>query len=77
MACWGFKDLNRRTAADKVLHHNAFDVAKNPKHDRYQCGLVSMIYKFFDKKSFSWNSYKWDLSNKELADELHKPIMRK
>ena len=51
MACWGFKDLNRRTAADKVLHHNAFDVAKNPKHDRYQCGLVSMIYKFFDKKA--------------------------
>ena len=28
-----------------------FDVAKNPKHDRYQCGLVSMIYKFFDKKA--------------------------
>ena len=51
MACWGFKDLNRRTAADKVLHHNVFDVAENPKHDRYQCGLVSMIYKFFDKKA--------------------------
>ena len=46
-----FKNLNRRTAADKVLRHKAFDIAKNPKHDGYQRGLASMVYKFFDKKT--------------------------
>ena len=46
-----FKGLNRRTAADKVLCDKAFNTAKNPKYNGYQCGLVSMVYKFFDKKS--------------------------
>ena len=30
-----FKDLNRRTAADKVLCDKAFNIAKNPKNDGY------------------------------------------
>ena len=46
-----FKDLNRRTAADKVLHNKAFNIAKNPKCVRYQCGVASMVYKFLDKRS--------------------------
>ena len=29
----------------------AFNIAKNPKYDRYQRGLASMVYKFFDKKT--------------------------
>ena len=28
-----FKDLNRRTASDKVLRGKAFIIAKNPKYD--------------------------------------------
>ena len=47
------KDLNRKTAADKVLRDKAFSIAKNLKHDAYQRGLGSMVYKFFDKKSSS------------------------
>ena len=27
-----FKDLNRRTAADKVLRDKGFDISKNPKY---------------------------------------------
>ena len=46
-----FKYLNRRTAADKVLHDKAFNIAKNPKYDGYQHGLASMVYKFFDEKT--------------------------
>ena len=46
-----FKDLYRRSAADKVLHDKAFNIAKNPKHDGYQRGITSMIYKFLIKKS--------------------------
>ena len=45
-----FKDLARRTASDKVLKDKAFNIAKNPKHDGYQRGLGSMVYKFFYKK---------------------------
>ena len=43
------KDLNRKTAADKVLCGKAFNIAKNPKYDGYQHRLISMVYKFFDK----------------------------
>ena len=49
MAYGDFKDLARRTAADKVLRNKAFNIAKDLKYDGYQWGLASMIYKFFDK----------------------------
>ena len=51
MAYGDFKDLARRTASDKVLRDKAFNIAKNPKYDGYQRGLVSMVYKCFDKNS--------------------------
>ena len=53
MAYEHFKDLTRRTASDKVLRNKAINIARNPKYDGYQRGLVSMVYKFFDKKSTS------------------------
>ena len=45
------KDLINRTEADDVLRDKAHDIGSNPKYDGYQRGLVSMVYKFFDKKS--------------------------
>ena len=45
-----FKDLKRRTFADKILRDKAFNIARNPKYDEYQRGLASMVYKCFDKK---------------------------
>ena len=45
-----FKDLDRRTAADKILWNKAFNIAKNSNYNGYQCGLASMVYNFFDKK---------------------------
>ena len=81
-----FKDLKRRTASDKILRDKAFNIAKNPKYDGYQRGLASMVYKFFDKKStlltdksvagggVANNEIK---QNFQLAEELHKPIIRK
>ena len=50
MAYRDFKDLARRKASDKTLRDKAFNIAKTPKYDRYQRGLASMVYKFFDKK---------------------------
>ena len=58
MACGDFKDVPRRTASDKILRDKEFDIAKNPKYDRYQRRLASMVYKFFDKKNFWGNSQK-------------------
>ena len=46
-----FKDLPGRTGFEKVLRDKAFNIAKNPKYNGYQCGLASIVYKFFDKKS--------------------------
>ena len=50
MAYGDFKDLKRRTFSDEILRDKAFNIAKNPK---YQRGVASMVYKFFDKKSAS------------------------
>ena len=72
-----FKDLNRRTIADKVLCDKAFGIASNLKYDQYQRGLASMVYTFFDKRT-SGGSIKNEIEqNEQLADELHKPIIRK
>ena len=74
-----FKDLKRRTAADKVLRDKAFNIAKNPKYDGYQRGLASMVYKFFDKKTAGSGvtlANKSIPQNEQLAEELHKPIIK-
>ena len=80
MAYGKSKDLVKRTQSDKVLKDKAFKIASNPKYDGYQRGLASMVYKFFDKKSASLNkSIESGIINKQsyqLANELHKPIIR-
>ena len=75
MAYGDFKDLSRRTASEKVLRNKAFSIAKNQKCDGYQSGLASMVYTFFYEKSSGGaiNS----LSNQQLANELHKAIIKK
>ena len=78
------KNLTKRTVADKILKNKAFDIAKDPKYDGYQRGLASMVYKFFDSKVVSpvgsggkRVNTKITPQNEQLADELHKPIIRK
>ena len=77
MAYGGFKDLPRRTACDKIIGDKAFDIAKNLKYDRYQKGLTSMVYKFFDKQSSGGAVKNEDILEQQLAEKLHKPIIRK
>ena len=79
-----FKYLKRRTAADNVLRDKAFKtlnfIAKNPKYDGYQRGLTSMVYKFFNKKTKGCGATLANKSipqNEQLAEEIHKPIIRK
>ena len=43
--CYGdFKDLTKRTTSDKILHDKVFNIAKNPKYDRYLRGFSSIVY---------------------------------
>ena len=75
------KDLINRTEEDKVLKDKAYDIASNSEYDGYQRGLASMVYKFFDKKSTGSGFKKLKNTTKPsssiLADELHKPVIRK
>ena len=82
------KDLTKRTVADKILKNKAFDIAKDPKYDGYQRGLASMVYKFFDSKVASPDKKSEGSGAKhvntklipqieQLAEELHKSIIRK
>ena len=82
MADEDFKDLSRRTASDKVFRDKAFNIAKNSKYDGCQKGLASMVYNFFfffffDKKSAKGGSVNNEIKqNAQLAEELHKPIIK-
>ena len=78
------KDLTKRTADDKVFKDEAFNIAKDPKYDGYQRGLAAMVYKFIDKKAKgkgaitlgNKSAIKSIPQNEQLAEELHKPIIR-
>ena len=50
MAYGRYEDLVKRTELDEVLRDNAFKIAINPKYNGYERELISMVYKFFDKK---------------------------
>ena len=76
MAYGDFRDLTRRTFADKVLGDKAFNIAKDPKYNEYQRALASMVYKCFNKKSSDSGIKNENISNKELTEELHKPIIK-
>ena len=77
MAYGKYKDLEKKTQSDKVLKDKAFAIANNPKYDGYQRGLASMVYTFFDKKSKGSDIKNEIKENQQLANELHKPIIRK
>ena len=74
------KGLVKRTQSGKLLRNEAFKILSNPKYDGYQRGLVSMVYKFFDKKSASLNKSSGrgivNEPNYQLANALHKPIIK-
>ena len=77
MAYGDFKDLARRAASDKILHNKGFNITKDPKYDGNQRGLASMVYESFDKKNPGSGDKNENISNKELAEELHKLIIGK
>ena len=85
MAHGDFKDLTRRTASEKILYDKAFNIAKHPRPHEYQRGLVSMVYKFFDKRYSATRAKKCaggaaeskNVAKQELGEESHKPVIGK
>ena len=75
MAYGKSKDLVKRIQSNKVLKNKAFKIASDPKYEVYQRGLALMFYKLFDKKSSG--SGVANKPNCQLANELHKPIIKK
>ena len=75
MAYGKSKDLIKRIQSDKVLKDKAFKIAESPNYNVYQRGLASMVYKFLDKKSAGSGII--NEPSYQLANELHKPIIRK
>ena len=79
MAFGNFKDLNRKTASDKILRDKSFNIATNMKNDGYQCGLASMVYNVFEKNlRGSGSGIKCALSGlrRFLAIESHLKMMK-
>ena len=69
-----------RTRADKILGDKAYAIASNPQYDDYQRSLASMVYRFFDSNVASPDKKTVGSGvneNIKLANELHKPIIRK
>ena len=58
------------------MRDNAFNIAKNPKYNRHQRRLASMV-KLFGKKTAGGAVKNENMSNKELAEELQKHIVIK
>ena len=74
MAYGNSKNLVKSTQSDKVLRDKASTIASDPKYYGYQRGLASMVYNVFDKKSKRSGINE---PNHQLADELHKPVIKK
>ena len=56
------------------MKDRAYEIVINPKYDGYQKELARMVYKSFDKKTGL--GVKASV-NEELAQELHKPVIKK
>ena len=54
------------------MKDKANEIARNCKYDGCQRALSNMVYKVFDKKTGLGVSV-----NQQLAEELHKPVIKK
>ena len=70
-----YKDLKNITQSDIVLKNRAYEIAVDPKVDGFQRGLAAMVWRFFNERSKK--ELGSGIENKQLADELHKQIIKK
>ena len=73
-----YKDRLSRKESDIVLKNKALKIATDPRVNGYQKVLASTVYKFFNErtKGSGINNKENLLVNSQLAEELHKPIIK-
>ena len=73
-----YKDRLNRKQSDILLKNKALKIATDPRVNGYQRGLASMVYKSFNErtKGSGINNQGNLLVNSQLAEELHKPIIK-
>ena len=73
-----YKDRLNRNQSDIALKNKSLKIATDPRFNGYQRGLAYMVYKFFNErtKGSGINNKENLLVNLQLAEELHKPIIK-
>ena len=71
-----FKDLPRRATSDEILCDNSFNIAKNLNYD-INVDLLQWSTIFLIESLLHVNASCGAISTQQLAEELHKPIIRK
>ena len=77
MAYGDFKDLNSRTICDRVLRVRYLILLKIRNMMDINVDLLQWSIHFLIKSTSGGTVKNEIISNKELAEELHKPIIRK
>ena len=70
-------NLNKSTALDKGLRDKALNIAKIQKMTEIKKILLQWLIYFLIKKKSVGTVKNENISNKELAEELFKPIIKK
>ena len=66
-----YKDRLNRKKSDVVLKNKALKIAMDPKVNGYQRSLAAMVHTFFNERTKGSG-----INNEQLAEELHKPIIK-
>ena len=79
-----YKDVENRLISDQKLRNSSFDIARNPKYDGYQRGFDSgkgnakpTAKPMAERSALARSSLERTGNNKILAEELHKPVIKK
>ena len=66
-----YKDSVNRKKSDIAFKNKPYKIAVAPKVDGYQRSLAVIVYRFFNERT-----KRFGIENKQLVEELQKPITR-
>ena len=77
MAYRKYKDLNKRTKSSEVLRDKGYEIASNPKYDGSQRGSASIVFQGSGVTTLGNKFAIKSMPSQQLANELHKPFIKK
>ena len=72
-----YKDLNKRTKSSEVLRDKGYEIASNPKYDGSQRGSASIVFQGSGVTTLGNKFAIKSMPSQQLANELHKPFIKK